>query len=223
MLIHHGSEHVIEAPVWGQGKKYNDYGCGFYCTEELDMAREWAVSKDRNGYANCYELDLEGLKVLDLREEQYCILHWLAILLNNRTFDMPSLLALEAKEYLLKHFLIDVSQYDVMIGYRADDSYFSFAQDFVNGTISYRQLGNAMSLGKLGNQIVLISEKAFHNLTYLGVEYAESKEWFERKYIRDRLARWEYFDLRKSQRQKGDLYIIQIIDEEMKSDDQRLR
>lgn len=223
MLLYHGSENVIEVPMWGRGKKYNDYGCGFYCTEELDMAKEWAVSKDRNGYANCYELNLEQLKILDLREERYCVLHWLAILLDNRTFDMPSLLAIEAKEYLLEYFLVDISQYDVIIGYRADDSYFSFAQDFINGTISYRQLGNAMSLGKLGMQIVLISEKAFQELNFSSVEHADYKEWFEKKHIRDRLARREYFDLRKSQRQKGDLYMIQIIDEEMKSDDQRLR
>ncbi len=223
VLIYHGSSKMVEVPIWGCGKKYNDYGQGFYCTAELEMAKEWAASKDRNGYANCYELEFEELKVLDLREEQYCVLHWLAILLNNRTFDMPSLLALEAKEYLLEHFLVDVSQYDVVIGYRADDSYYSFAQDFVNGTISYRQLGDAMSLGKLGYQIVLISEKAFQALSYSGVELVESKDWFEKKYMRDQLARRDYFDMRKSGRQKGDLYIIQIIDEEMESDDQRLR
>ena len=43
------------------------------------------------------------------------------------------------------------------IGYRADDSYFSFASDFINGAISYRQLCNAMCLGKLGQQFVLKS------------------------------------------------------------------
>lgn len=223
MHIYHGSDKVIESPIWGYGKRYNDYGQGFYCTEELDMAKEWSVTKDRNGYANSYNLNLEQLKVLDLRQEQFSILHWLAILLNNRTFDMPSLIALEAKEYLLEHFLIDVLRYDVIIGYRADDSYFSFAQDFINGTISYRQLGNAMHLGMLGNQVVLISEKAFESLNYVGSECVDHQEWFEKKYLRDRLARRDYFDLRKSRREKGDLYMIQIIDEEMKSDDQRLR
>lgn len=223
MKIYHGSERKIEKPVFGVGKKYNDYGMGFYCTKELEMAKEWAVSKDKSGFANCYDIDMDELRVLDLTNKQYCVLHWLAILLKNRTFDIPSLLALEAREYLLAHFLVDVSSYDVIIGYRADDSYFSFAQDFINGTISYRQLCNAIYLGELGVQFVMISEKAFASLSYEGVEFADAEEWYERKYARDRSARAEYFDLRKNARKKGDLYMIQIIDEEMRADDERLR
>ena len=79
--------------------------------------------------------------------------------MENREFDAPSGLAAEAKEYILKNFTADYKNYDAIIGYRADDSYFSFAQDFINGTISYRQLGNALRLGKLGQQFVLKSKK----------------------------------------------------------------
>ena len=145
--IYHGSENIIQKPQYGLGKKYNDYGLGFYCTEHIDMAKEWGVSLDKDGYANCYELECDGLSILNLNDEKYCILHWLAILLENRKFDIPSALALEAKEYLLKNFSVDYDKYDVTIGYRADDSYFSFSQDFLNGTISYRQLNHAMYLG----------------------------------------------------------------------------
>ena len=79
---------------------------------------------------------------------------------------MPSALALEAKEYLIESFSVDYNKYDAIIGYRAGDSYFSFAQDFINGTISYRQLNNAMHLGKLGLQFVLKSEKAFEKINF---------------------------------------------------------
>ena len=136
---------------------------------------------------------------------------------------MPSALAAEAKEYLLKNFLIDYSDYDIMIGYRADDSYFSFAQDFLNGTISYRQLGNAMRLGKLGQQFVLKSKGAFERINFIRYEIANRDEWYARKRTRDRLARREYFDLERNRRQRRDLYITQILDEEMRSDDLRLR
>ena len=68
----------------------------------------------------------------------------LTVLLQNREFDIPSGLALDAKEYLLANFSVDYESCDAIIGYPADDSYFSFAQDFINGTISYRQLNNAM-------------------------------------------------------------------------------
>lgn len=88
------------------------------------MAKEWAATSNQNGYANCYELDCSDLKLLDLNTEQFCILHWLTILLQNREFDTPSGLAYEAKAYLLENFKVDYSAYDAIIGYRADDSYF---------------------------------------------------------------------------------------------------
>lgn len=221
--IYHGSVNIIEKPIYGYGKKYNDYGLGFYCTDSLEMAKEWGVGKDQDGYANCYEIDCEGLGLLDLNAPEYCILHWLAVLLQNREFDVPSGLALEAKEYLLSNFAVDYENYDVIIGYRADDSYFSFAQDFINGTISYRQLNNAMYLGKLGQQFVIKSEKAFERIEFVGSEVAESEEWYAKKMLRDKTARREYFSVERNKRQRGDLYITQIMDEEMMSDDLRLR
>ena len=187
------------------------------------MAKEWGVSRERDGYANCYEIDCDGLTILDLNAGNLTILHWLAVLLQNREFDMLSALSVEAKEYLLSNFLIDYSTFDIMIGYRADDSYFSFAQDFLNGTISYRQLGNAMHLGKLGQQFVLKSIEAFERIHFVRYEVADRKEWYVKKQSRDRLARREYFDQERNRRQRGDLYITQILDEEMKSDDPRLR
>jgi hypothetical protein len=142
--------------------------------------------------------------------------------LENREFDVPSALALEAKEYILKNFSVDYKDYDAMIGYRADDSYFSFAQDFINGTISYRQLNNAMHLGKLGQQFVLKSKKAFDQIRFVGYEIAEHKEWYVKQRNRDQKARRQYFDVECFKRQRGDLYIMQIMDEEMKPNDPRL-
>ena len=221
--LFHGSPSIIEKPQFGYGKVYNDYGLGFYCTDSLEMAKEWGVAQDRNGYANRYELDCEGLKILDLNGPSFNILHWLAVLLENREFDVPSGLALEAKEYILNTFRVDYQSQDAIIGYRADDSYFSFAQDFINGTISYRQLNNAMHLGKLGQQFVLKSKQAFDRIQFLGYEVADHDEWYAKKMLRDRSARREYFSVERNKRQRGDLYITQILDEEMKPDDERLR
>lgn len=221
--LFHGSPSIIEKPQFGYGKVYNDYGLGFYCTDSLEMAKEWGVAQNRNGYANRYELDCEGLKILDLNGPSFNILHWLAVLLENREFDVPSGLALEAKEYILNTFRVDYQSQDAIIGYRADDSYFSFAQDFINGTISYRQLNNAMHLGKLGQQFVLKSKQAFDRIQFLGYEVADYDEWYAKKMLRDRSARREYFSVERNKRQRGDLYITQILDEEMKPDDERLR
>ncbi len=220
--IYHGSEKIIEKPIYGYGKTYNDYGVGFYCTESLEMAKEWAAGVGRSGYANIYEITMDGLNVLNLEDNKFCILHWLSILLENREFEVTSVLAREAKEYLLENFLPEYTSFDVIIGYRADDSYFSFAQDFLNGTISYQRLSSAMHLGKLGRQIVLKSEKAFSRLTFAGVETA-TEDWYVKRQLRDRQARAAYFNSRKSKRERGDVYVTQIIDEEMKADDERLR
>lgn len=173
----------------------------------------------KRGYANEYEIDCDGLTLLDLNTKEYCILHWLAILLENREFDIPSALAAEAKEYIKENFSVHYESYDIIIGYRADDSYFSFAQDFINGIISYRQLSNAMHLGKLGQQFVLKSKEAFAKLQFIGYETAKSSVWYSKKATRDQSARREYFDVERNKRHKGDIYIGQIIDEEMTIND----
>lgn len=223
ITLYHGSSAVIEKPLFGYGKPYNDYGLGFYCTDSLEMAKEWAVGAKQDGYANCYEIACDDLHILELGAPKYCILHWLTVLLQNREFDIPSSLALDAKEYLLANFAIPYESYDIITGYRADDSDFSFAQDFLNGTISYRQLNNAMHLGKLGLQFVLKSRTAFERIKFTGSVPAKSNEWYARKILRDKTARHEYFNAEKNRRQRGDLYIPQIIDEEIKADDPRLR
>ena len=43
--VYHGSDHIIERPKYGYGKIYNDYGVGFYCTENQNMAKEWGVRR----------------------------------------------------------------------------------------------------------------------------------------------------------------------------------
>ena len=221
--IYHGSDHIIEKPQYGYGKPYNDYGVGFYCTENPNMAKEWGVSIDHNGYANEYQIECDGLTILDLNAPEYTMLHWLTILLENREFDASTPLAAEAKDYLLQNFHLDYKTADVIIGYRADDSYFSFASDFINSAISYRQLCNAMRLGKLGQQFVLKSRKAFEQLKFMGYDTADAKEWYKKKAFRDQTARRQYFDVERNRRQRGDLYITTILDEEMKPGDPRLR
>ena len=100
--IFHGSVNIIEKPEFGIGKVRNDYGLGFYCTENIDLAKEWGVTRDNNGYANIYDIKEDGLTILNLNSSKFSVLHWLSILLENRIFDITTPLAKEAKEYLLK-------------------------------------------------------------------------------------------------------------------------
>ena len=221
-ILFHGSDHIIEKPEFGKGSLHNDYGRGFYCTASIELAKEWACGKGSDGYANKYELNYDGLKVIDLNAEPYNILNWLAVLTKNRTYWQNSNISSEAKEYLQKLFFVDISGYDIVKGYRANDSYFSFAQDFVSSVISLEKLKRAMHLGELGEQIVIMSEKAFSQLKYVGHEEADAQTYLIKKNERDLRAKMAY----RSDKNKIDineLYMLDIMREGIKNGDPRLR
>ena len=223
MIIYHGSKDIIEKPEFGKGNKKNDYGLGFYCTESVELAKEWACSNNEtNGYANQYEINLSDYKVLDLRDEKYSILNWMALLLKFRTFDVNTPISAQAKEYILENFYVDAEEYDVIIGYRADDSYFSFAKDFINNTISVEQLAEAMRLGELGIQIVLKSKKAFNAVKYISYELAECKEYYVKRVSRDKKARETYLSDHRQKLVSDGLFVMDIIRKGLKNGDKIL-
>ena len=193
IVLYHGSEREVSKPNLKAGKENNDYGRGFYCTMQYDLACEWASKhKGLEGFVNKYELDLDGLRILDLTSKKYNILHWMTLLLQHRTFALMNPISVEARTYLRAHFSIPLQGYDLIKGYRADDSYFSFAEDFLNNTISVQHLAKAMKLGDLGIQYVLISSKAFKQLNYLGAEQVDNQIYYPRYNSRDVEARNKY-------------------------------
>ena len=188
------------------------------------MANEWACPDNNDGYANKYELDVTGLNVLDLTKPEYNILNWMALLLQ---FRIPKGMTPNdemAREYVLKNFSIDLTKVDVIIGYRADDSYFSFARDFLKNTITVAQLSRAMELGKLGIQVVLHSEKAFEQLKYIESTIADNETYYTKRRARDLMAKEEYREATKlSSVTQDDLFIMDIIRQEVKNDDPRIQ
>lgn len=214
---------IIEHPDLGKGKEHNDYGRGFYCTESLEMAKEWACAMPgQDGYANCYKLDNTDMKVLNLSEGRYHVLNWLAVLAMNRDFRASTPIGIDGKEYIIHEFGVDLMPYDIIRGYRADDSYFAFARAFVNNTITATQLREAMKLGKLGEQVVLKTEKAFHNLNFAGKEFADGAVYFAKREQRARNAEKDFREIIKGDAKEG-LYMIDILREGMKNEDLRLR
>lgn len=160
--LYHGSEKIVQKPLYNYGKSDNDYGRGFYCTKDVELAKEWACQKDKDGFVNSYSLDASGLNILYLNSKKYSVLHWLSILVHNREVD--DLENREAVEFLKKNYSIDTSKFDLIVGYRADDSYFTFARDFINDAITIQSLTKAMRLGKLVLQVMVKSEEAFNRL-----------------------------------------------------------
>lgn len=195
ITIYHGSDQIIEKPAFGKGKKNNDFGFGFYCTESEELAKEWAVSSLHNGFANKYILDTEYLNVLNLNSPEYTILNWIAVLVEHRLFAIKTPVANRAKRYLIDNFGINVNAYDVIKGYRADDSYFDYAEAFLNNGITVEQLARAMHLGKLGEQIVIKSQFAFSKITFEGFETADKDTYYVLRKARDDEANKLYYKL----------------------------
>lgn len=220
--LYHGSPKIIEKPVFGKGKSYNDYGRGFYCTEHLELAQEWACNEGVDGYANHYELETNGLSVLSLSGDGYTILNWLAILMQNRQCRLSSPIEKRGREYLIANFLPDYMQADIIVGYRADDSYFSFARAFLANGISLNQLGYAMRLGKLGEQVVLKSEKAFESIRFIDYTVADHVLCYAKRKARDGEARLAFQRELENEDLSG-IFMRDIIREEMQQNNERLR
>lgn len=223
LTIYHGSSKIIERPDFGTGNPHNDYGLGFYCTASMELAKEWASSTETDGFANQYQLNLTGLSTLSLTSGDYHILNWLSVLLENRRFRIDGAIAQQAKAYISENFSVDYKQYDIIRGYRADDSYFSFANAFLNNTISVTQLEKAMVLGKLGEQIVLISQKAFASIEFVNAIPAPNEIYLPKKLARDTAARKDF----QQEKARGSIltekYILDIMREGWKNDDERLQ
>ncbi len=224
LIIYHGSQQIVKVPMFGVGKQYNDYGPGFYCSENIELAKEWACPVKNNGYSIKYILHVDEMNVMHLTKGKFNILNWLAILLKNRKFDITSPVGNNAREFIISRFMPDTTDVDVMIGYRADDSYFSFAEDFVNNTISLRDLNLAMQLGTLGEQIVLLSERSFGRIEFVEYEVADYREYYYKRSERDQNARGAYASRKKDLQQlMDDIFILDIMREDMKHDDPRIQ
>lgn len=220
ITLFHGSEKIVETPVFGEGKKNNDFGLGFYCTESEALAKEWAVSSLRDGFSNRYTLDTEYLNILNLNSSEYTILNWIAVLVEHRLFSIKTPVAHRAKRYLIDNFGINTNAYDLITGYRADDSYFDYAESFLNNGISVEQLARAMRLGKLGEQVVLKSKFAFSRIQFEGFDVAEKEEFYVLRKARDDEANQHYLEMLEEE--SDGLYIQDIIRGGITNDDPRI-
>lgn len=224
MLVYHGSDHIIERPILNAGKTDNDYGQGFYCTEKFEMACEWACKDNNDGFVNSYELKTDSLIHINLCDGNYTILNWIALLLKNRKFSLNNEIAVDARDYIIENFSVDLSDVDVVTGYRADDSYFGFAESFVENGLPIRSLAKAMYLGNLGLQTVLVSQKAFDSLTFKGVKSADKLTYYPKFKSRDLNARQTYKnEIKNSKTYRNDIFVMDILRQGIKNSDERIQ
>lgn len=200
--LYHGTVDKIVNPTYGKGEKKHDYGQGFYLTENINLAKEWAVCKptNLNGFVHQYELDIEDLKILDFREKG--VLSWLAELMKHRPAADSKRYSVLAKKFIDKYG-IDTDEYDVIKGWRADASYFYIAKEFVRDNVDMDILEELLSLGGLGIQYCIKSELAYSKLREINdgfqiVPYAEFNEKYNKRDIEARRKMHELIDSDKN-------------------------
>lgn len=190
IILYHGSPNQQVSPRYGLGDEKHDYGKGFYLTENLELAKEWAVCRpdERNGWVHKFSLDITDLKVLDFQEHN--ILSWLAELMKHRE-------AADSKRYrvlsrkFIEKYGIESENYDVIKGWRANASYFYIAREFVRDNIDVEILEELLSLGGLGIQYCIKSERAYEKLLEIKEELTcvDFREFNEKYNARDISAR----------------------------------
>ena len=85
MILYHGSESIVNEPTIDLKKTKDDFGPGFYLTDDRELASEWACSGNGSGYVSGYRIDTSDLNILDLDTADDGTLQWLSLLLRNRT------------------------------------------------------------------------------------------------------------------------------------------
>ena len=198
LILYHGTYNKIVTPTYGQGDDKHDYGRGFYLTENYDLAKEWAVCRpdDSNGWVHKFELDTEDLKILDF--QQLNVLSWLAELMKHRdAADSKRYRVLAAK--FIEKYGVETSEYDVIKGWRANTSYFYIAKEFVRDNIDIDILEELLSLGELGIQYCIKTEKAYSRLKEIQdelsiVDYNEFNVKYNERDVRARRSMRELVD-----------------------------
>ena len=190
ITLYHGSPNKVVIPQYGCGDDKHDYGRGFYLTDDIELAKEWAVCRpdEKNGWVHKYELECDELKILDFKE--YDVLTWLEELMKHRDAADSKRYRMLAKKFIAKYGK-DTDEYDVIKGWRADASYFYIAKEFVRDNIDIDILEELLLLGGLGTQYCVKSERAYsrlHEITgeLLSVEYAEFNDRYNKRDVEAR-------------------------------------
>lgn len=190
IILYHGSPDKVVVPQYGLGEGKHDYGKGLYLTENAELAKEWAVCRpdETNGWVHKFELDTTDLKILDF--QQHNVLSWLAELMKHRDASDTKRYKILSKKFIAKYG-IDISDYDIIKGWRANASYFYIAKEFVRDNIDIEILEELLLLGGLGIQYCVKSELAYSKLTEIedGLIYVDYNEFNDRYNERDINAR----------------------------------
>lgn len=168
LVLYHGSDHCLRKPAYKHpnAREDNDYGKGFYTTQDFDKACAWAVTMGHPeaNVVNRYLLNTDGLTFFNFANTG--ILAWCAEIVAHRGENLESLS--EGPQLFVNKYKVNTEMSDVIIGYRADDSYMSIVEAFFDNLITIEEMERMFRIGELGEQVFIKSEKAFGNLIFDG-------------------------------------------------------
>lgn len=217
MKIYHGSKVVIKEPNVKGSNELNDYGPSFYLTKDLEAAKSWACKNDSIGIVNEYEIrdqSFDSLKILDLTNKtKFSVLNWMAILMHFRQLDTSFIRNNELTLNWLKKYYIDVNEYDVIIGFRADDSYFRFPLRFISNDLAFEDLEDVFLSGELGVQYAFMSQRAIKMLKFQNAIECDSK-YLGHYYSIVSKASKEFDELVNRPRDPNKKYILDLMRED---------
>lgn len=79
---------------------------------------------------------------------------------------------------MMDHFLPDIKDCDIIVGQRADDSYFDLSHGFMENRINIEDLGLFLHFADLETQTVPMTEKTFSRRAFLSAERIKANEYF---------------------------------------------
>jgi hypothetical protein len=201
IILYHGSPCEKLIPTYGKGENKHDYGKGLYLTKDIELAREWAVASNKNGYVHKFMLDTTGLSILNF--DSLNELHWIAELMSHRDADSSERYKRLAPLFIEK-YKINTDKYDIIKGWRADSSFFYIGKQFVKDNLDINLLKEALRIGDLGIQWCMKSEKSMKRLisktNYSAIEEVNKQAYYKKYNDRDIKAREDVKRLIQSDR-----------------------
>ncbi len=166
LILYHGSKKGIQGEIAPISREQCDFGKGFYMgTNTLQPLT--LICADEKPKFYTVELDLTGLKVLKV----------------DISLDWAMLIAYFRKEMesakgtpIYDHYANFAKDYDVIIGYIANDRMYVELSRFFNRTLTDTALIHCLSALDLGMQYVAVSEKACNQIKILNEEELSTLE-----------------------------------------------
>ena len=142
--LYHGSNAIVEQPLVDIGRKYLDFGPGFYLTPLFEQASKWAVrikTIRRAGQAivNIYEFTQpqnSKIKRFDAYNKE-----WLDFIVDSRTGKQPW------------------KDYDIIEGGVADDRVIDAVEAYINGYADVEHTLRQLVYHKPNYQICILSQE----------------------------------------------------------------